>query len=469
MVEETKQKKTVSSTSDIDISNLKGCIYDSKRSFLDNDRGPEDSTNYNQLRGRLEASRNKFPPLYQEIDVNPYIRKINEIGEQGFISILLRDPQRNGLARLMLDIGQAIIQNGEGYNETAMDAFQEVVSDLYDGFLSAEDRKGVNPPDRETIPPIVKFGEPEAGPYTWPVDATATFDLETAVVNLPPSHSRYGILGWAALGHETAGHDILHADEGLFEDMTDAMRAALLSQGIDEDLTEYWTTRIDETASDCLGILNMGPMAGIGLIGYFRGINDAFTGNPKLRNEGSEDDPHPVDILRGYVAAYTVRILEFDDANKWSKIIESETDKDLSTIIIGGKTIDVAVAKKSAEIVALVICTNKFSSLENHSLDEIQNWRQIDQIIVNQLMTIITTANQLPTEIASGIYAAHAVAASVQAALTKDANIEAIFSRMLLILKTMHDSNPTWGPLFIKHPGNVVRELISSYFSNKIS
>lgn len=385
------------------------------------------------------------------------------------MSILLRDPQRNGAARLMLDIAQAIIQNGEGYNETAMDAFQEVVSDLYDGFLSAEDRKGINPPDIETIPPIVKFGEPDAGPYTWPVDATSSFDLQTAVVNLPPSHSRYGILGWAALGHETAGHDILHADEGLFEDMTEALQSALLSQGIDQYLIDYWTTRIDETASDCLGILNMGPMAGIGLVGYFRGINEAFTGQPRLRNEGPEDDPHPADILRGYLAVHTVRLLSFNEASKWAEVIESETDKDLSTIIIGNKTLDKDVAKKSAEIVASVICTNKFSSLENHSLDEIQNWKQIDQTIVNQLMTIITTANQLPTDFASGIYAAHAVAASVQAALSRDADIQSIFNRMLIILKTMHDSNPSWGPLFIRHPGDMVRELISSFFSKKVS
>ena len=38
------------------------------------------------------------------------------------------------------------------------DGFQEVISDLYDGFLSAEDRRGVKEPDFETIPPLVKPG-----------------------------------------------------------------------------------------------------------------------------------------------------------------------------------------------------------------------------------------------------------------------------------------------------------------------
>ena len=145
----------------------------------------------------------------------------------------------------------------------------------------------------------MKWGNPDSGPYTWPADATENFNLETAIVNLPPSHSRAGILGWAALGHETAGHDILHADQGLFEEITTLVQSALEQQGVKQGLPDYWSSRIDETASDCLGILNMGPMAGIGIIGYFRGLNDAFTGVPKLGNEGSANDVHPADILRG--------------------------------------------------------------------------------------------------------------------------------------------------------------------------
>lgn len=48
----------------------------------------------------------------------------------------------------MLDIAQAILQNGEDYQKEATDGFQEVVSDLYDGFLSAADRRGLKPPDQ---------------------------------------------------------------------------------------------------------------------------------------------------------------------------------------------------------------------------------------------------------------------------------------------------------------------------------
>ncbi len=241
-----------------DISNLRGLIEDAKKAFLDNDMGPEDPTDYSELRGRLEASRNKFPPLYRKIDVEPYIRTLDELGEAGFISILLRDPTKERLAGLMLDIAQSILQNGEKYSEIALDAFEEVVSDLYDGFLSAEDRRGVNPPDKETIPPLVKFGNPGFGPYTFTVDATASFGCQTGIVSLPPSHTRLALIGWAAVGHEACGHDILHADTGMFEELTTAVQTALEQQGLKDGLPEYWSSRIDETASDCLGILNMG-------------------------------------------------------------------------------------------------------------------------------------------------------------------------------------------------------------------
>jgi hypothetical protein len=146
----------------------------------------------------------------------------------------------------------AILQNADGYEQVATDAFQEIVADLYDGFLSAEDRRGVLPPDRGVIPPLVKWGNPQSGPYTWPVDATGQIlGLQTGVVNLPPANVRMGLFAWAALGHETAGHDILHADTGLADELARAVWDALIKQKM-TGLARYWSDRIDETASDVL-------------------------------------------------------------------------------------------------------------------------------------------------------------------------------------------------------------------------
>ncbi|PHE53612.1 hypothetical protein [Bacillus pseudomycoides] len=443
-----------------DISNLKDCIEDVRKAALTNVDGPEDPTNYHELRGRLETLRDKFPPLYRDTAYKPFIKKLDELGQEGFTKILLNDPKRERAAALMLDIAQAILQHGEGYKPHATGAFQELVSDLYDGFLSLEDRAGVKPPDISVIPPLVKWGNPEAGPYTWPADATSVFGLGVAVVSLPPVNATQGLLAWSSIGHETGGHDILHADTGLLDELAESVRTDLNEQNLGHDLSEYWASRIDETASDVLGILNLGPAAAIGLVGYFRGLNAAFTGKAILRNHGSDQDPHPADILRGYLGAYAVGLLEFDQAKEWEKMIETEVDKDLSEIQLDGIVINNDEAKQSAKIVASTIMKRKLISLENHSLNQIQSWRNKDEIIVAQLRSLLNTLGSLPEEYKSGIYAAHVVAAAVTGAISKDGDVAAIFERMITSLKAMHDSNPSWGPLFVEHPGDIVRHLL---------
>ncbi|WP_338709028.1 hypothetical protein [Paenibacillus amylolyticus] len=454
------ERSRIVSVATPDISNMTTCIENVKKAILSNQNGLVDPTNYHQLRGRLEAVNNTLPALYRETVVIPFIKTLDELGERGFIDILIRDPQKNSIARLMLDIAQSILQNGEGYYELATDAFQEVVSDLYDGFLSAGDRIGVKQPDLSIIPALVKWGEPESGPYTWPIDAASVFKLKAAIVSLPPAHATTGLLAWSSIPHEVCGHDILHADVGLLKELANVVRARLIGENIGQGLPDYWASRIDETASDVLGVLNLGPAAAIGLIGYFRGINAAYTGSAKLRNQGSASDPHAADILRGYLGAYATALLNFDQAGAWAEIIESETDKDLSIIELENNVIDVEIAKQSARIVASAIMQTKLSSLENHSLDEIQNWNNNDENISAFLRTLLQTTGSLAVDYRSGFYAAHVVAAAVTEGLSREADLQIIFDRMLSLLKVMHDTNPTWGPLAVHHRGDITRHLL---------
>ena len=97
-----------------DISNLKRCTEDC--TALESDLGPDDPTKYNQLRDRLEDSRDKLPPLYREKFYEPFVNTLDGLGETGFTDILLNDPGRTRGAGLMLDIAHSIIQNGEDYN-----------------------------------------------------------------------------------------------------------------------------------------------------------------------------------------------------------------------------------------------------------------------------------------------------------------------------------------------------------------
>src|SRR5215510_12880707 len=219
----TRKRREKKRMAEPDISNLGNCTDESTQAALDPNVGPPEPNQFHVLLGRLQTARAKVPPLYVDTAFDPYVQTLAQIGENGFNQILIQDPGRDRTAGLMLDIAQAFLQRGDGFEPVALGAFEEVVSDLYDGFLSAEDRRGVAPPDRETLPPLVKFGNPDFGPYTWPADATANFGMKVAVVNLPPANANAGLLAWPALGHETGGHDILHADIGLLAEVADAV------------------------------------------------------------------------------------------------------------------------------------------------------------------------------------------------------------------------------------------------------
>ncbi len=446
--------------STIDLTNLSACVEDARRAVADEDPGPSDPTDYDNLLARLAAARKKLPRLYRRTVHQPFVDELHDLGADEFDEILRQDPNREGDGGLIVDVAHAILQNGEGYCELATDGFQEVASDLYDGFLSAEDRAGVKLPDRGVIAPLVKWGSPDSGPYTWPVDATSTVGARAAVVNLPPSHARGGLLGWSTLGHETAGHDILHADEGLEAELKRRVRKALSDAKMPARLTQYWAERIDETASDVMGMLNMGPAAAIGMIGYFRGFNAAIGAKAALSNKGDEDDPHPADILRGFLAAETVRLLKFTGAAAWAGVLLDETRKDAGTINLAGAKVAGDLAHDSAKTVAHTLVSAPLQSLEDHALGDIQNWRERDEDIVAGLRTTLKSKAKLPAKRARGTYAAHVVAAAVMEGLAKGANLVHLFPRMLDMLKTMHNENPAWGPLYLARPGLVARHVL---------
>jgi hypothetical protein len=201
----------------------------------------------------------------------------------------------------------------------------------------------------------------------------------------------------------------------------------------------------------------MGPAAGIALIGYFRALNAAWGREPQLRNIGPSNDPHPADILRGYLAASTVSLLNFSKANRWANAIEAETDKDLETIQLGENSlITPEDAKKSALIAANCLVQTKMECLGNHALGEIQNWHDDDENLVMQIRSILKTTDPLPEVYAKDVYAAHVVAAAIVESLQGNIEVPMIFTRMINILKTLHDKNPSWGPLYVRYPGNVV-------------
>ncbi|MBA3815133.1 MAG: hypothetical protein H0X29_01155 [Parachlamydiaceae bacterium] len=443
-----------------DIGNLNNCINEVRQANANSPTVPtfdKYKQGYATLIADLQTATPTLPYVYQEAAAKPLIQFLQKMGAAQFLRIFNQNPQDDlsqSLQQIIPDAVMSILFHNTVF-VPSVDAFQEIASDLYDSFISEEARvskesgKPINPPTYGIIPPLVKFGNAENGPYTWTCDATTQLlGMKCAIVSLPPAQIKGGLLAWSSLGHETSGHDVLHADAGLLEELTKKVHDALLSKFHSKALATYWSNCMDETTSDVMGNLNMGPAAGIGLIGYFRSF-----GNGKLRNVGSKDDPHPIDLLRAYLSAAVVKRLKFKEAKVWSQTLTNEAHKDdsgsLHLVDQNGKyypfPTSMKIAIASTDVVAEIIMNSKLHALQGHSLKEIKEWSDSDQTIVESLISDLKANGQLPANLRGiGFYAAHVVSASTLTALTTNANISQIFSEMIMFLQIMHQDNPMW-------------------------
>jgi hypothetical protein len=171
---------------------------------------------------------------------------------------------------------------------------------------------------------------------------------------------------------------------------------------------------------------------------------------------------HPGDVVRGYLAAATVRLLGFAQNRDWADAIEAEADRDAASIALAGNPVDVAQAKQAAKAVARAIADTKLKSLEKHSLHGIQDWKDSDERIAATLRVKLAQGKtRVPAGIADTSYATHVVAAAVIAAVLGEATPKVLFESMVGMLKRMHDDNPSWGPLFVGHRGDNLRRVVA--------
>ncbi len=467
-----------------DISNLNNCMNDVRQAAAHPPHVPTFdayTTNYVKLLADLQTAAPNLPYVYQQAAAEPLIQFLQELGEMQYLQIFAeeaRDEQTAVLQEMIPDASLAILSY-EGTTIQGINAFEEIVSDLYDGFLSDESRVGkqtgkpIDPPTYGVIPPLVKFGNAESGPYTWPGDAThQTLGMGCGIVSLPPAQIKGGLLAWTSLGHETGGHDVTHADAGLLNELAQKVYTALIQKFNSPDLANYWASCIDESSADVCGYLNMGPSLGIGLIGYFRAL-----GNGKLRSIGSTDDPHPIDLLRGYLAAAVVKHLHFKDAAAWSQTITAETNKDKNTLHLVDQRgnlhpfpVSFATAVASTDVVAQVIMQSPLDALQGHALQELQDWKDQDQAIVDNLVTILKTNGHLPSNLQGpGFYAAYVIAAATQAALQSGAHISTLFNEMQAFLSAMHLDNPTWSKMPTARSMAVLEQGLKEFEQNEVT
>ena len=440
------------------ITHLNALQSDALAAIQSVETGPEDLFRHDAIIDALEEAGGAFPPIYERAMRLPLLNTFRSLGPDGWAGVLDSDPRIERAARLGLDLTQAIVQRADPDIETASLAFQEVISDLYDGYLGAADRTGVKAPDHSVLAPLVKWGQPRSGPYVWPAPATAGYGCSAGVVSMPPAFASGGLVAWSALAHEGGGHAILHADIGLHTELAEKVHdkiwkskdKQLADNKIRKALAVYWSEKIDETASDVLGVLNMGPAAAIGMIAYFRA----------LRREGKllpfdTGSPHPTDIARGYLVAAAVGHCEFDHNNDWRKLLTEEVDLDVPDghVWLGGAMYSKDVVRDTANLAALAIMNDRIAALENHRITEIQNWTNDDNRIVQLLGTqVFMGGHALPPVLHDGVYAAHGVSAAIMVSLL-DGRARAHQARMVEMLGAMHRSNVAWTGLEFAHSG----------------
>lgn len=407
-----------------------------------------------------------IPEIYHDVFLNPF-KKLIQSYDYALIQKALGDES------LLFDLLNCIHQRST-QDLKATRAFEETVADLYDGYLSNVERSGIKAPDYQAFSPLVIWGGPDAGPYTWPANFGSKFGLQISLVSMPAAY-KTNVALWAAVGHEVGGHDIVRADKGLLPELGNIVESKLIehknSSKLSESVTingrdisvaefaaQYWRKRIDETASDVCGVLNLGPASGFGLALLLLPLR-----NHKLVNSLSAQEVHPFDPLRIILAAdviRSIRDLDFPTCEAYADALEYIVDKYgsnaqnegfiLHSTTKNGHYLEAKIPyegmRETVRIVAKVISSARLKSLEYHSLSEINTWTNSDEILVQIIVDdLLNNEDQAIEEGPDGqmVYAAHLLAGGI-IALMKNTEIERVSEDTINSLVTLYEKNPVW-------------------------
>jgi hypothetical protein len=458
---------------------------------------PIDYSSKEKAFGIVDEGYTNLPRIYHQIFLDPLK---NFIQAKDYAEIL-RVVDRNGDGPWN-DFLASINQRTTGFQKLATDAFEELVTDLYDGFLAMEEQKRIKSPDEETPPPLVVWGHPRGGPYTWPTGVMhEVTGMKMSVVNMPPLYSQ-NISLWSSVGHETGGHDILNAYHGMLEELNNKVYEKLREhqglKGIVEDNgrersiatygAEYWSYTIDETASDVCGLLNIGPAAGISLANLLISREDIVNGEKKLANivpskrEDGSNERHPIDALRIYLAGDVIRSiqeLDIHTANRWGDTFESIADKYVKDksgfYLVSENNVDVKMPyrefRETIKIVAETIANDSLTSLGNYALSDVNTWANDDETITTDITNNFldnkepsidkSTTNQT-------VYAAHIIAGAT-IALAKGADISKTTELAISSLNRLKERNPVWGGLTVRYKSSMEKHYFIPSFGPRSS
>lgn len=411
-----------------DISNLPACITEAFDAMTANKETPEPASldDLDPHITKIESSANKFAKAYADI-LPGFLKDLKSFdAQQKRQRAKLNASDVISLPHPGRDIIGALVQSINGYKPEASHALQELVFDLYASFLQSAQSQKIPTPQVAELAPLVKWGKDRANPHT--IFSTSVTSFPVAIVSLPIENASRDVLAWGTLGHETVGHDVLHAYD-LLGEFQEFLRKHF-SRPNEVSEAQYWVPRTDDLVSDVMGVLFMGPAAAIALIGLIRAGRDFFKQGRKLAS--LSDAEHPADLLRGYFMAEVVGHLKFTDAAKWREILISEVNRDApdGAVPLSDKVrMNLSYWVQSIASLAKELVEHPWKALGNMPLSQLDTWTNNDESLVASLRPVLKDADKpLPS---GTIYPAHVVAAAITASLEKDAKLDVIFKSMI--------------------------------------
>ena len=295
---------------------------------------PLTSLNYSALVQKVRAilDSGHTPEAYTDKLIRPFYNKLVLMQATGFAS-QLRGPNKAPIE----SIAHAILQNfgdttGEKVPRKNTEAIREVISDLYQKFLHTTCSHTPSAPCLQGPSPVPNWSQEDLS--TYPQKTLGSFGVGVSTVNIPFRYATKSAITWGCLGHEVAGHDILGAYPNARNELQRSVTAALRNNQL-SDTAFYWSNWFDETASDVLGVLNMGPAAAFSLIAFLRSLGAQNEDDFKLSARGYINDEHPIDLLRGFLVAYVVQAMPVDRFSKgaeYAQLVMREVEKDATGI-----------------------------------------------------------------------------------------------------------------------------------------
>jgi hypothetical protein len=368
----------------------------------------------------------------------------------------------------------AVYQHKSGQQLTIpLNRFLAVISDLYRSFLDKEKRQNAGIPIVEVLPPLAMFQHDGSnGPFTLPVDDVARIiGGSVGVVSMPATYASDAFI-WAALAHETGGHDVTHADSGLLDELSNNVATAFTGMAADssissDDLVRLWAYWMDEASADVYGLLNVGPAFAPNLAVFFATLNLKGSGTATLRTESGFSpndpqhllDPHPTDILRLHLAIGVIDVLVgLSAASKATYIQQIETIASGfspgPTIRIAGNIPDnrnmlqplqvevpLAYARQAARSVGGYIATQKLRTLNGRTIQDIETWDDPDETQAQEIKNALL-ANQAVARLGDD---AQLLAGATLALLEQPAAYDDVTSALNVALDESFRTDPIWG------------------------